>query len=119
MPIRLEYIVSNSKGVELKRFDVKTEAEAYDSVICAAEDISMLIQPLHKKLALTEEQIDAISEHLALHSEEVKLALKQIKKPKAPAQSDNASDQIQAGTLPPDIAPAAKKTSVRKSTKKK
>ena len=129
MPIRLEYIVSNSKGVELKRFDVKTEAEAYDSVICAAEDISMLIQPLQKKLALTEEQIDAISEHLALHSEEVKLALKQIKKPKAPAQSDNASDQMQAGALPPETVttktapsetrPAAKKTSVRKSSKKK
>ncbi|WP_198264791.1 YebG family protein [sulfur-oxidizing endosymbiont of Gigantopelta aegis] len=82
MSIRLEYIVCNKKGDELNRFDIKSEAEAYDSVICAAEDISMLLEPLKKKLALNEDQIYAISEHLAFQSDEVKLALKQIKKVK-------------------------------------
>ena len=109
MPIRLEYIVSNSKGTELKRFDTKTDAEAYDSVICAAEDISLLILPLQKTLALTDEQIDAISEHLAFQSDEVKLALKQIKKPKA---------QVPVESNPEDAEPV-KKASSRKSAKKK
>lgn len=113
MPIRLEYIVSSSKGVELKRFDIKSEAEAYDSVICAAEDISLLIQPLQKKLALTEEQVDTISEHLAFHSEEVKQALKQIKKPKAPMQSDNtAENEIEQ----PEVS--VTKKAARKTSKK-
>ncbi|MDX2507334.1 MAG: YebG family protein [Gammaproteobacteria bacterium] len=111
MPIRLEYIVSNSKGNELKRFDVKTEAEAYDSVICAAEDISLLIQPLQKKLALTEEQIDTIAEHLAFQSEEVKLALKQIKKTKTPVQSGKES----AETLPPETVSLKAKAVVKKT----
>jgi len=83
MSIKIEYIVCNKKGEELKRFDAKYEAEAYDSVICAAEDISQLLEPLQKQLTLTEEQIFTISEHLAFRSEEVKLALKQIKKPKS------------------------------------
>jgi len=83
MSIKIEYIVCNQKGEELKRFDVKTEAEAYDSVICAAEDISLLLEPLQEKLSLTEDQTFTISEHIAFHSDEVKLALKQIKKPKA------------------------------------
>jgi len=82
MSIKIEYIVCNIKGEELKRFDAKTDAEAYDSLICAAEDISQLLQPLQKKLSLNEEQIFAISEHIAINTEEVKLALKQIKKPK-------------------------------------
>ncbi len=85
MSIRLEYIVCGKKGDELKRFDVKTEAEAYDSVICAAEDISLLLTPIQKNLSLNDEQIYAISEHLAFQSDEVKQALKQIKKPKAPS----------------------------------
>jgi len=110
MPIRLEYIVSNSKGTELKRFDIKTEAEAYDSVICAAEDISVLIQPLQKQLALTDEQIDAISEHLAFQSEEIKLALKQIKKPKTP-MADEAKTEESSSTV--------KKVASSKSAKKK
>ncbi|MCK5697236.1 MAG: YebG family protein [Gammaproteobacteria bacterium] len=87
MSIRLEYIVCNKKGDELKRFDVKTEADAYDSVICAAEDISLLLAPIQKNLSLNDDQIYAISEHLAFQSDEVKQALKQIKKPKSPISS--------------------------------
>ncbi len=102
MSIKLEYIVCNKKGEELKRFDVKFEAEAYDSVICAAEDISLLLEPLQKELSLTEEQIFSISERLAFQSDEVKLALKQIKKPKSTANlqinPDNTQSTEQAGT---------------------
>jgi len=112
MPIRLEYIVSNSKGTELKRFDTKTDAEAYDSVICAAEDISLLILPLQKTLALTDEQIDAISEHLAFQSEEVKLALKQIKRPKTPMPAETKTEDAKE-------ADTVKKAPSRKSAKKK
>jgi len=83
--------VCNKKGDELKRFDVKTEAEAYDSVICAAEDISLLLAPIQKNLSLNDDQIYAISEHLAFQSDEVKNALKQIKKPKAPTNPKEAS----------------------------
>ena len=91
MSIKLEYIVCNSKDEELKRFSAKTEAEAYDSVICAAEDISLLLSPLQKELSLTEEQIFSISEHLAFQSDEVKLALKQIKKPK----TDKSTEKVE------------------------
>lgn len=92
MSIRLEYIVCNKNGDELNRFDIKAEAEAYDSVICAAEDISILLTPLEKKLSLNEEQIYAISEHLAFQADAVKLALKQIKKAKLPVNIDNESE---------------------------
>jgi len=93
MSIKLEYIVCNTKGDELKRFNIKTEAEAYDSVICAAEDISLLLKPLQKELSLNEEQIYSISEHLAFQSDEVKLALKQIKKPKTPVKEQSHPDK--------------------------
>ncbi len=86
MSIKLEYIVCNSKDKELKRFNSKTEAEAYDSVICAAEDISQLLSPIQKDLSLNDEQLFSISEYLAFKSDEVKFALKQIKKPKPPAK---------------------------------
>ena len=92
MSIKIEYIVCNNKGEELKRFDAKSDAEAYDSVICAAEDLCSLLEPLQEKLSLTEEQIFSISEHLAFKSEEVKLALKQIKKPKVVAAVSQSSD---------------------------
>ncbi len=49
MSIKLEYIVCNKKGDELKRFDIKSDAEAYDSIICAAEYISVLLKPLQKQ----------------------------------------------------------------------
>ena len=87
MSIRLEYIVCNKKGDELNRFDTKSEAEAYDSIICAAEDISLLLEPLQKSQSLTDDQIYAISEHLAFQSDELKIALKQIKKPKTTTSS--------------------------------
>jgi dsDNA-binding SOS-regulon protein len=93
MSIKIEYIVCNQKGEELKRFDIKTEAEAYDSVICAAEDITLLLEPLQEKLSLTEDQIFSISEHLAFQADEVKLALKQIKKPKAATVQTKATDE--------------------------
>lgn len=110
MSIRLEYIVCNKNGDELNRFDVKAEAEAYDSVICAAEDISLLLEPMQKKLSLSDDQIYAISEHLAFQSDEVKLALKQIKKPRLSPQKDN---EQQTETI------AEQKTTVKKSSKKK
>lgn len=118
MPIRLEYIVSNSKGKELKRFDIKAEAEAYDSVICAAEDISVLILPLQKQLALTDEQIDAVSEHLAFHSDEVKQALKQIKKVKV-AQPEKLEQMTVSDKVDNKPKNTVKKSVARKSAKKK
>ena len=108
MSIKLEYIVCNKKDDELKRFDIKTDAEAYDSVICAAEDISVLLEPLQKLQGLSEDQIYAISEHLAFQSDEVKLALKQIRKPKAPTNAQANSDD--------NITPI-KKVATNKSSK--
>lgn len=99
MSIKLEYIVCNKRGDELKRFDIKADAEAYDSIICAAEDISVLLKPLQKQQALTEDQIYAISEHLAFQSDEVKLALKQIRKPKAPVNVQTNSDKVAEDSL--------------------
>ena len=116
MPIRLEYIVSNSRGMELKRFDVKADAEAYDSVICAAEDISLLIQPMQKKLSLSDEQVDALSEHLAFHAEEIKNALKQIKKPKSATTAELVKDVSDAQRSPES---SSKNSPKKKSTANK
>lgn len=112
MPIRLEYIVTNSRGVELKRFDLKTEAEAYDSVICAAEDLIMLIKPVQKKLSLSDEQIDGVAEHLAFRADDVKNALKQIKKLRPAPAPETAPEHGQ------DI-PQTKATPVKKHARKK
>jgi len=112
MSIRLEYIVCNKNGDELNRFNVKAEAEAYDSVICAAEDISLLLEPIQEKLSLSDDQIYAISEHLAFQSDEVKSALKQIKKPKLPSRTNNAQQDEPETVVEP-------KTTVKKSSKKK
>lgn len=117
MSIRLEYIVCNKNGDELNRFDVKADAEAYDSVICAAEDISLLLEPLQKKLSINEDQIYAISEHLAFQSDEVKLALKQIKKVKVPVINDD--DEKSEATPEPKENITVKKVVTKKSAKKK
>jgi dsDNA-binding SOS-regulon protein len=108
MSIKIEYIVMNKKGAEVKRFDVKSDAIAYDSIIEASEELSLLIEPLTNKLALTEDQIYGISEHLAFHSEEVKLALKNIKKPRTTAETDVKPE--------PSTSPAS---TVKKAVKKK
>lgn len=115
MSIRLEYIVCNKNGDELNRFDVKADAEAYDSIICAAEDISILLEPLQKKLSLNEDQIYGISEHLAFQSDAVKLALKQIRKVKTAVSTDNKTEideDSEKETVP------AKKAATKKSVKK-
>jgi len=122
MSIRIEYIVCNKKGDELNRFDVKSEAEAYDSVICAAEDISLLLEPIQKKLSLSDDQIYAISEHLAFQSDEIKVALKQIKKPKQPAQASTTQateDKAEVAQINSAEKTSAEKTSVKKSSVKK
>lgn len=120
MSIRLEYIVCNKNGDELNRFDIKAEAEAYDSVICAAEDISILLEPLQKKLSLNEDQIYAISEHLAFQSDAVKLALKQIKKAKLSANTDNDSAAIKSQTEDTSaMKTITKKAVTKKSSAKK
>ncbi len=119
MSIRLEYIVCNKNGDELNRFDVKADAEAYDSVICAAEDISILLEPLQKKLSLSDDQIYGISEHLAFQSDEVKLALKQIKKVKVPVISEN-EQKPEAETVPePEKKVMTKSVATKKAVKKK
>lgn len=113
MSIKLEYIVCSKKGDELKRFDIKSEAEAYDSVICAAEDISLLLEPLQKEISLSDDQLYAISEHLAFQSEEIKLALKQIKKPKAIINTENKNKNDENPAELAKILPLKKKTSAK------
>ncbi len=119
MSIRLEYIVCNKNGDELNRFDVKADAEAYDSVICAAEDISLLLEPLQKKLSLNEDQIYAISEHLAFQSDAVKLALKQIKKSKAPVNTDKEAEAEIKTEETSEKKVVTKKAVTKKSVKKR
>ncbi len=119
MSIRLEYIVCNKNGDELSRFDIKAEAEAYDSVICAAEDISLLLEPLQKKLSLNDDQIYAISEHLAFQSDEVKLALKQIRKFKPAVKTESKVQEEAPADNVTEKQVAEKKPAVKKSSGKK
>ena len=93
MAIKIEYIVLN-KGKEVKRFDSKTDAEAYDSIITFSEELELMIQPAQKKLKLTDDQVCGIAEHLAFQSDEIKIAMKHIKKPKVPVKKEESKEEM-------------------------
>ena len=79
MAVITKYIVVRN-GVELDQvFDVKKEAEAYDKMLDAADNLAVLIKTSGINIDIDEETIDEISIFLAKNGQEVTKILKGIK----------------------------------------
>jgi dsDNA-binding SOS-regulon protein len=79
MAVITRYIVVRN-GVELdKVFDVKKEADAYDKMLDAAENLAAFIKQSDLEVDLNTETVDAISICLAKNAPEVTKILKGIK----------------------------------------
>ena len=84
MAVITRYIVVRN-GVELdKVFDVKKEADAYDKMLDAAENLAAFIKKSDLPIDLDARTVEEISIYLAKNAPEVTNILKGIK-PKTPA----------------------------------
>jgi uncharacterized protein len=100
MAVITRYIVVRN-GVELdKVFEIKKEADAYDKMLDAAENLAAFIKRSDLKVDLNDETVDAISIYLAKNGPEVTRILKGIKPimPSAPAQSKAEKPDVSAPT---------------------
>ena len=79
-------------GVELDQvFSVKKEAEAYDKMLDAAEDLGRFIKSSELDVQIEDTTIDAIATHLAKNGPEVVKILKGIKPVLPPSESHRPS----------------------------
>jgi len=78
MAVITRFIVVRN-GVELKAFDVKKDAEAYDNMLDAAENLAAFIRQGNLPIDLDEKTIEEISVHLAKNAPEVLRILKGVK----------------------------------------
>lgn len=96
MAVITRFIVVRN-GVELKAFEVKKYAEAYDNMLDAGEKLAAFIKQGNLPINLEEKTIDEISVHLAQNAPEVLRILKGVKpfeatesptKPAEPVESE-------------------------------
>ena len=98
MAVITKFVVVRN-GVELdQEFLVKKEAEAYDKMLDAAENLASLIKNGRLEVGLDDQTIDAVAVFLAKNGPEVTRILKGIK-PITPA--------VRKPEKPGDAAPAA------------
>jgi len=101
MAVVTKYVVVRN-GVELDRvFTVKKEAEAYDKMLDAAEELAQLIRGGGLELDIAPAAVDAIAVHLAQNGPEV---LKILKGVRPVAAFDESQDSTAADAAPPDEA---------------
>ena len=87
MAVITKYVVVRN-GVELdKEFLIKKEAEAYDKMLDAAENLAAYIKDAELEIGLDGKTIDAISVFLAKNGPEVTRILKGLKPVAAPAKT--------------------------------
>lgn len=90
MAVITRFIVVRN-GVELdKVFDVKKEAEAYDRMLDAAENLAGFIKKSDLDLGIEEKVLDALCVYLAQNAAEVTQILKGIKPLASTADSETA-----------------------------
>ena len=100
MAVITKYVVVRN-GVELdKEFLVKKDADAYDKMLDAAENLAAFIKEGDLSIDLDEDTIDALSVFLAKNGPDITRILKGIK-PVKPTSSQPASSK----TAPPKSAP--------------
>ncbi|WP_319522926.1 YebG family protein [uncultured Desulfosarcina sp.] len=108
MAVITKYVVVRN-GVELdKEFLVKKEAEAYDKMLDAAENLAAFIKDADLDIALEESVVDAVSVFLAKNGPEVTRILKGLKPMAAPAKKPQAKDGETPEPAAKKKAPAAK-----------
>jgi dsDNA-binding SOS-regulon protein len=100
MAVITRFIVVRN-GVELdKVFDVKKEAEAYDRMLDAAENLAGFIKKSDLDLGIDETVIDTLCVYLSQNAPEVTQILKGIKPLAATADAEDVPlpDDLRAGT---------------------
>ena len=114
MAVITRFIVVRN-GVELdKVFEIKKEADAYDKMLDAAENLAAFIKQSDLQIDLDAKTIDEVAICLAKNAPEVNKILKGVK-PYVPA-----APEAEKTEKPADIAPAkTKKTSGRKPKTKR
>ena len=113
MAVITRFIVVRN-GVELdKVFDVKKEADAYDKMLDAADNLAAFINKSDLQIDLDAKTVEAISICLAKNAPEVTNILRGIK-PVAPAAPTAAKIE-----KPADPAPAKDKKATDKKSKPK
>jgi uncharacterized protein len=91
MAVITRYVVVRN-GVELDQvFSVKKEAEAYDKMLDAAENLAGFIKSSELEVQVEEPTIDAIAILLAKNGPEVVKILKGIKPVMPPSEADAAT----------------------------
>ena len=114
MAVITKYVVVRN-GVELdKEFLVKKEAEAYDKMLDAAENLAAFIREGDLKIELADGTINAIAVFLAKNGPEVTRILRGLK-PIGPA----APKPVEAESAPPAKAPKKKAPAAKAKPKGK
>ena len=109
MAVITKYVVVRN-GIELdKEFLVKKEAEAYDKMLDAADNLAALIREGDLEIQLEDRVIDAVAVLLARNAPEVVRILKGVKPLVAPARKP------EAGTDGDPAGPAKKKAPTAKA----
>lgn len=108
MAVITRFIVVRN-GVELKAFDVKKSAEAYDHMLDAAEKLAAFIKQGDLPIDLDEKTIDEISIHLAKNAPEVVGILKGVK-PLVPAVASTKPAEPVKSEAPKAPEPTKKKS---------
>jgi dsDNA-binding SOS-regulon protein len=109
MAVITKYVVVRN-GVELdKEFLIKKDADAYDKMLDAAENLSAYIKAGALEMDLDDKAIDALSVFLAKNGPEVTRILKGMKPAMpAPPKTDEEQKGDLADTTAKKKAPAAK-----------
>jgi dsDNA-binding SOS-regulon protein len=108
MAVVTKYVVVRN-GVELdKEFLVKKEAEAYDKMLDAAENLAAFIRDGDLDIELAESTVEAVSVFLAKNGPEVVRILKGIKPMAAPTQKPQGKSGETPERVAKKKAPAAK-----------
>ena len=112
MAVITRYVVVRN-GVELDQvFAVKKEAEAYDKMLDAAEQLAGFIKSSALEVSIADETIDAVAIFLAKNGPEVVRILKGIKPIVSPSETDSASDAddgASSSEKKPTKSPAARR----------
>ncbi|MBC2712948.1 MAG: YebG family protein [Desulfosarcina sp.] len=113
MAVITKYVVVRN-GVELDReFLVKKEAEAYDKMLDAAENLAAYIKNAGLEINLDDKTINAISVFLAKNGPEVSRVLKGLKPNVPPARTPGEEKKDES-----PVATAKKKTPAAKAKPK-
>lgn len=115
MAVITKYVVVRN-GVELNReFLVKKEAEAYDKMLDAAENLAAYIKDAGLEIDIDDGTIDAVSIFLAKNGPEVSRILKGLKPVAPPVSTREEQKKAEAPAAPAKKkAPAAKAKPKRK-----